>query len=133
LTEETNTKDEGLIASVKSIATTLLAITRTRLELLSTDIEEGWIRLISLLAMAFVALFCLCFGVVLFAIFVIVLLWDTHRLLILGSLTGVFIIIGIVLCLLAIRTLKTMPRIFETSIIELTKDQQHLEANSKNH
>jgi uncharacterized membrane protein YqjE len=133
LTEETNTKDEGLIASVKSIATTLLAITRTRLELLSTDIEEGWIRLISLLAMAFVALFCLCFGVVLFAIFVIVLLWDTHRLLILGSLTGVFIIIGIVLCVLAIRTLKTMPRIFETSIIELTKDQQHLEANSKNH
>jgi len=133
LTEETNTKDEGLIASVKSIATTLLAITRTRLELLSTDIEEGWIRLISLLAMAFVALFCLCFGVVLFAIFVIVLLWDTHRLLILGSLTGVFIIIGIVLCVLAIRTLKTMPRIFETSIIELTKDQHHLEANSKNH
>jgi len=133
LTEETNTKDEGLIASVKSIATTLLAITRTRLELLSTDIEEGWIRLISLLAMAFVALFCLCFGVVLFAIFVIVLLWDTHRLLILGSLTGVFIIIGIVLCVLAIRTLKTMPRIFETSIIELTKDQYHLEANSKNH
>ena len=133
MTEETNTKDEGLIASVKSIATTLLAITRTRLELLSTDIEEGWIRLISLLAMAFVALFCLCFGVVLFAIFVIVLLWDTHRLLILGSLTGVFIIIGIVLCVLAIRTLKSMPRIFETSIIELTNDQQHLEANSKNH
>ncbi len=132
MTEESNTADEGLIASVKHIATTLLAITRTRLELLSIDLEEGWIRLVSLLAMAFVALFCLCFGMVLLAIFVIVLLWDTHRLLILGSLTGVFIITGIVLCLLAVRALKAMPRLFETSIVELTKDQQHLEADNQN-
>jgi uncharacterized membrane protein YqjE len=127
MTEETKTDDEGLIASVKHIATTLLAITRTRLELLSTDLEEGWVRLISLLAMAFVALFCLCFSVVLLAIFIIVLLWDAHRLLILGSLTGIFIIIGIVLCVLAIRALKAMPRLFETSIAELAKDQAQLE------
>jgi uncharacterized membrane protein YqjE len=127
LTDESNNADEGLIASIKHIATTLLAITRTRLELLSTDLEEGWVRLISLLAMAFVALFCLCFSVVLLAIFIIVLLWDTHRLLILGSLTGIFFIIGIVLCVLAIRALKAMPRLFETSIAELTKDQKQLE------
>ena len=49
MTEETKTDDEGLIASVKNIATTLLALIRTRLELLSTDLEEGWIRLVSLL------------------------------------------------------------------------------------
>jgi len=127
MTEETKTDDAGLIASVKHIATTLLAITRTRLELLSTDLEEGWVRLISLLAMAFVALFCLCFSVVLLAIFIIVLLWDTHRLLILGSLTGIFFIVGIVLCVLAIRALKIMPRLFETSITELAKDQEQLE------
>ena len=133
LAEESNTADEGLIASVRHIATTLLAITRTRLELLSTDLEEGWVRLISLLAMAFVALFCLCFGMVLLAIFIIVLLWDTHRLLILGSLTGLFIVIGIVLCVLAVRALKAMPRLFETSIVELAKDQQHLEADKKSH
>jgi uncharacterized membrane protein YqjE len=127
MTEETKTDDDGLIASVKHIATTLLAITRTRLELLSMDLEEGWVRLISFLAMAFVALFCLCFSVVLLAIFIIMLLWDTHRLLIFGTLTGIFFIIGIVLCVLAIRALKTMPRLFETSIAELAKDQEQLE------
>jgi uncharacterized membrane protein YqjE len=127
MTEVTKTDDEGLIASVKHIAITILSITRTRLELLSTDLEGGWVRLISLLTMAFVALFCLCFSVVLLAIFIIVLLWDTHRLLILGSLTGIFIIIGVVLCVLTIRALKAMPRLFETSIAELAKDQEQLE------
>ena len=126
MTAETNTKDEGLIASVKNVTATLLAITRTRLELLSTDLEEGWIRLISLLATAFIALFCLCFGVVLFAIFIIVLLWDTHRLLILGTFTGIFIVTGIVLTIRAISALKSMPRLFHTSIVELAKDQDQL-------
>ncbi|MDI1308900.1 MAG: phage holin family protein [Methylotenera sp.] len=131
MTEETKTDDEGLIASVKNIATTLLALIRTRLELLSTDLEEGWIRLTSLLVTAFVALFCLCFGMVLLSIFIIVLLWDTHRLLILGSLTGIFITAGVVLCVIAMRALKAMPHLFETSIIELAKDQKRLEDADK--
>lgn len=129
MTEETKTNDEGLIASVKNIAATLVALIRTRLELLSTDLEEGWIRLVSLLITAFVALFCLCFGMVLLAIFIIVLLWDTHRLLILGSLTAIFITAGIVICVLAVRALKAMPRLFETSIIELAKDQKQLDSD----
>lgn len=129
MTEESNTTDEGLGASVRNIATTLLAITRTRLELLSTDLEEGWVRLISLLVMAFVALFCICFGMVLLAIFVVVTFWDTHRLLVLGSLTGLFLTSGLVLSLLAVRALKAMPRLFETSIVELAKDQEQLNSD----
>jgi uncharacterized membrane protein YqjE len=129
LAEESNIAGEGLIASVKNVASTLLAITRTRLELLSTDIEEGWVRLVSMLVMAFVALFCLCFGIVLLSIFVVVTFWDTHRLLVLGLLTGMFLLTGAVLCVLTIRALKAMPRLFETSIVELTKDQEQLDAD----
>ena len=125
--EENNTVYEGIIASIKNVAVTLLAITRTRLELLSTDLEEGWLQFISLLSMVFVTLFFLCFGIVLLAIFIIVLLWDTHRLLILGSLAGVFIFIGISLSILTIRKLKAMPRLFEASIVELAKDQEQLD------
>jgi hypothetical protein len=36
---------------------------------------------------------------------------------------------GIVLCVLAIRALKAMPRLFETSIIELAKDQKQLDVD----
>ncbi len=131
MTDKINDVDEGLTSSVKKIATTLVAITRNRLELLSIDIEEGWLRFISLLATAFVALFCICFGVVLLAIFIIVLLWDTHRLLILGSLTALFIITGILLYLRAARAFKSLPRLFESSIVELSKDQEQLNAVKK--
>ena len=121
--------DEGLFASIKIMAATLVAIVHTRLDILSTDLEEGRERLMSLLVMAFLSLFCLCVGVVLLAIFIVVTFWDTHRLLVLGLLTGVFLLSGTILCMLAIRALKAMPRLFKASLAELSKDQQQLDAH----
>jgi uncharacterized membrane protein YqjE len=69
-------------------------------------------------------LFCLSFGMVLLAILVVVLFWDTHRLLVLSLLTGLFIVTGGVIGALAIRALKSMPRMFEASLAELVKDHQ---------
>lgn len=126
LETEPNMADEGLFASLKNMATTFVAIAHTRLELLSTDLEEGRERLISLLTMAFISLFCLSVGVLLLALFVVVAFWDTHRLLVLGLLTGLFLATGTVLCVLAIRSLKTMPRVFKASLDELSKDHLQL-------
>lgn len=117
---------EGLFSSLKNLTTTFVAIVQTRLELLSTDLEEGRERLISLLTMTFVALFCICFGMVLLTILIVVVFWDTHRLLALGSLTSLFLVVGSVLCVFAVRALKTMPRMFAASLAELSKDQQEI-------
>lgn len=127
LTEESNKVDAGLFVSLKNLSATFIGIVHTRLDLLRTDLEEERLRLMSLLLMAFVSLFCLCVGIVFFAIFMVVALWDTHRLLVLGSVAGVFLIAGATLCVLAIRTLKTMPRMFAASLAELSKDQQQLD------
>lgn len=127
MTEDTQAADEGLVAAIKKTSALLLAMARTRLELLSTDLEEGRTRLISLLIMTFVSLFCLCFGVVLLAIFVVIAFWESHRLLVLGGLTATFLTVGIVLCILAIRAAKMMPSLFEASLVELAKDQEVLE------
>lgn len=120
---------EGLFTSLKNLTVSLIAIIHTRLELLSTDLEEGRERFISLLAMIFIALFCLCFGAVLLTILVVVVFWDTHRLLVLGSLTGVFLMSGAILGALAIRALKSMPRMFEASLAELIKDHQEIDTD----
>lgn len=85
---------EGLLNSLKNLTVTLIAIIHTRLELLSTDLEEGRERLISLLAIIFVSLFCLCFGAVLLTLLIVVIFWDTHRLLALGTLTGSLLLPG---------------------------------------
>jgi uncharacterized membrane protein YqjE len=120
---------EGLLNSLKNLTVTLIAIIHTRLELLSTDFEEGRERFISLLAIAFIALFSLCFGAVLLTILVVVVFWDTHRLLVLGSLTGLFLIVGAVLGGIVVRRLKSMPRMFEASLAELIKDHQEIDTN----
>jgi uncharacterized membrane protein YqjE len=124
-----NQPAEGLLNSLKNLAVTLIAIIHTRLELISTDLEEGRERFISLLAMAFVSLFSLCFGAVLLTILVVVVFWDTHRLLVLGSLTGLFLIVGAILGAVVARRLKSMPRMFEASLAELIKDHQEIDAN----
>jgi len=116
--------NDGLLGSLKRLTNTCIGVVHTRLELLSTDLEEGRERLTSLLAMTFVALFCLCFGMVLLAILIVVLFWDTHRLLVLSLLTGLFIVTGGIIGALAIRALKSMPRMFEASLAELVKDHQ---------
>jgi len=124
-----NQPAEGLLNSLKNLTVTLIAIIHTRLELLSTDLEEGRERFISLLAMAFVSLFSLCFGAVLLTILVVVVFWDTHRLLVLGSLTGLFLLTGAVLGAVVISKLKSMPRMFEASLAELIKDHQEIDTN----
>ncbi len=124
-----NQPAEGLLHSLKNLTVTLIAIIHTRLELLSADLEEGRERFISLLAMIFVSLFCLCFGAVLVTILVVVIFWDTHRLLVLGSLTGLFLAAGAILGVLAIRALKSMPRMFEASLTELIKDHHEIDTN----
>lgn len=127
MAEETNAGSEGLLTSLKKLTSTLIALIYTRLDLLSTDMEEGRERLISLIITVFLSLFCLCFGVVLLAILMVVIFWDTHRLLVLSTMTGTFLLIGTLLCVNAISALKNMPRMFAASLAELAKDRQHLD------
>ena len=112
--------------SLKSLSTTFIAIVYNRLDLLSTDMEEARERLLSLLVLTFISLFCLCLGMVLMAMLVVVVFWDTHRLLALSALTSFFLMAGTILSVIAIRTLRNMPRVFASSLTELSKDQEQL-------
>lgn len=116
----------GLLDSLTTLAATLVAIAHTRLDLLSTDLEEEREHLLSLLVLALAALFCLGVGVVLAAILLVAAFWDTHRLLVLGSLTGFFLAAGLAACGFAMRKARTKPRLFAGSLSELFKDRQHL-------
>jgi uncharacterized membrane protein YqjE len=127
MAESTNQAAEGLLSSLKNLTVSLIAIVHTRLELISTDLEEGRERFISLLALAFISLFSLCFGAVLLTILVVVIFWDTHRLLVMGSLTTLFILVGALIGAVVIRRLKRMPRMFEASLAELIKDHQEMD------
>src|SRR4030042_2310784 len=92
----------GLFDSVKVLTATLMAIAHTRLELLSTELEEERVRLSSMLVWTLVSLFCAGLGVVLATLFVVLVLWDTHRLLALG-IPAILFLLGAALAWLVVR------------------------------
>ncbi len=126
MVENTTSSSKGLLHSLTVLAGSLVSIAHTRLELLSTDLEEDRQHLLSLVMLSLVALFSLLFGVMLLAILLVVLFWDTHRLLALGSLAGFFLVAGLTACGFAVRKAKTKPRLFLASLLELFKDSQQL-------
>ena len=129
MAENTQHSAEGLLGSLKSLSSLVVAIAHNRLNLLSTDLEIARERTVSVLMMVLVALFCLCFGALLLALFVVVIFWDTHRLIALGCVTGLFLLVGSIYLWRVLRALKRMPATFEASLTELAKDYKTLKSD----
>lgn len=121
---------EGLLASLKTLTLTLIGVLQTRIELLSADVAEERARLTAILISAMVALFCLGVGVVLLVSLIVVLFWESHRIMTLGLLTALFLVIGAGLWGMAMHKLRNKPRLFEASINELARDRDQLSSGS---
>jgi uncharacterized membrane protein YqjE len=117
---------ENLLSSIKNLAATGASIAQTRLELLSVDVQIARSKFISLLVMIVCALFFLFFGLVMLSLLIVIYSWEADRMLALGLLTSGFIAIGLILAILIVRSLRTMPKLFEASIAELAKDREEL-------
>lgn len=117
---------KGLLASLSTLAATLVAIAHTRLDLLSSDLEEEREHLLSLLVLSLSALFFLGIGVLLATLLLVVAFWDTYRLPVLAVLTGLFLAAGVTAWRVALHKARTKPRLFAASMSELLKDRQQL-------
>ena len=130
MADESHAGAGGLFESLKTLSVSLVGIVHTRLELLSTDVAEEREHLITHLVLVLVALFCFGVGVVLLAILIVVIFWESHQLIALGGLTGLFLAASAGVGWLAIHKIRTKPRLFEASLAELAKDRQHLTTES---
>jgi uncharacterized membrane protein YqjE len=119
-------KTPRLFESLTNFAGTLLGIAHTRLDLLSVDLEEERAHIFSQLVLTLLALFCLGIGVVLAVILLVVMFWDTHRLLALAGGAGFFLIFGAAVWMSALHKARTKPRLFASSLTELGKDRQQV-------
>ena len=120
----------GLWASLKTLLSSLLGILQTRLELLAVEFEEAQIRFFRLLVVTVMGLFLLCMGLLLSVLLLAALFWDTHRLLVLGVLTLVFLGAGAGAIFWARRELRRIPRFLESSRNELSRDRESLAPGS---
>jgi uncharacterized membrane protein YqjE len=116
----------GLVGSITRLGRTALALLRTRLELLATEIEEERIRFAGLALLVAAIAFCLQMAVLLGVILIVVLLWESHRVITLGVLAGAFLVVGVGLFLWLRHRLRTRPRMFASTLGELAKDDERL-------
>lgn len=121
-------ESKGLLESLNAFATTLVSVAHTRLELLSTDLEEDRARLFSLVVLYLIAAFFLVVGLVIAIVLIVFVLWQNHRLLALALVAGFFLLTGLGIWSFAMHKTKTKPRIFSASLSELLKDQQELDS-----
>lgn len=115
-----------LIHSLKSAVGTLTHIARTRLELLGLELQEflqGGIRclILTMVTIAFAGL-----GVVMLSLLLLIVYWDAHRVLVAALLAGIYLAIAASTALALWRGIARRPNPFQTSLEELSKDQQAL-------
>jgi uncharacterized membrane protein YqjE len=126
MTDPAGTRGGGLFGSLRNLGHTLVGLLQTRLELLSADIEEQGLRLQQMLLLAIAAGFCLAVAALLAVTFVVVLFWDTYRLVAIAALFVLFVSAGIGLGLALAARARERPRMFATTLDELAKDRDAL-------
>lgn len=116
----------GLLASLRRAGSTLVEIAYTRLELLVTEIEVERARIARALWLAAISAFCLATGAVLVVVFIVVLFWDTHRLLAIGVLASGFMAAGLVTLSSLRHLVADRKQLFAQSLAELRSDHEEL-------
>ena len=118
----------GLLSSVKQLVATLAATVQTRLQLLANEVHAESLRLAQMLLLGAAALIFVICGVLLLTFLVIVLFWDSNRVLAIGGFAFLYLAIGAALAMTARARAAAGTRLFEASLGELKKDRDRLSA-----
>ena len=121
----------GLFASVRDLLATALAIVHTRLELVTTEIEEELHRVAEILLWMFVVVFFAGLTVLMLALVVVVAFWEGHRLLAAALMTLVFLGVTGGALLLVRAKVHARPKLLEATLDEIRRDRDALGGGSR--
>jgi uncharacterized membrane protein YqjE len=116
----------GLFESLRNLLATLLTIASTRLELLTTELQEELHRVAEVLFWSVAAFLFGTLGVLMLGVFAIVVYWDEHRLLAAGIVTGTFLALAAIAGLVVRARIRSRPRLLSATIEELRHDRDAL-------
>lgn len=119
-------QSEGVLHSLRTLLATLIALARTRLELLSTELEDEKLRVLQLVVWGCAAAFFLALGVVMLTVFVLIVFWDVNRVLTAFLLAAGYLAVGIALGVHVRNRAREKSRLFAASLAELSKDHDQL-------
>ena len=120
----------GLFSSMKGMIATLVAIAKTRAELLVTELEEEKFRLMTLWSKAIGAAFLLAVGLIMAVICFALAFWE-QRVLIFGMCAALFIA-GALFLISSLKRQASQPsKMFHSSLAELEADMAQLRRTVK--
>lgn len=108
--------------TVGRLGATLLAMLQTRLELAAIEMEEESQRFLAYLLLSLLALFLCGLAIVLFAVLVIVLFWDSYRIEAVSGMALLFAGAGIAIGMKVRASFGAKPRLLGATLCELNKD-----------
>ena len=111
---------------IREFARTLLSFALTRTRLAATELEEQAVRLVEILIWLAVALFFLGVALVFAAVLVVLIFWDSNRLLAAGLLAALFVAIGAGAALIARVRLRERPKFLAATLAEIERDRDTL-------
>jgi uncharacterized membrane protein YqjE len=115
-----------MLGPVREFARTLLSFVLTRTRLAATELEEQALRLIEIMVWLAVALFFIGVAIVFTALLVVLLFWDSNRLLAAGLLAALFVSVGAGAVLISRRLLRERPKFLAATLAELERDRDTL-------
>ena len=118
--------ERGPLDSLRSLGTTFLTLVGARVELAVTEFREEGERRKDMLVVAIVAGVFLTLGALLFALFIVIVFWDEHRVAAAGAVTLAYLGIGAFMVMRLRRLTRESPPPFEATLAEFAKDAQAL-------
>ena len=116
----------GFLNDAAKMASTLLAILQTRVELAAIELQEGAQRLLLYFVLVAAALFCAVLAFLLLILLVIALFWDTWRIGIICVLAGIFAGAALAIGLGLRSSIRNRPGVLAYTRAELAKDIERL-------
>ncbi|HEX2494830.1 MAG TPA: phage holin family protein [Steroidobacter sp.] len=118
----------GLLKSLSKFAGTLIAIAHTRIELLTTELQQEVRRIGAILLWALIAAFAAMMALLLGALAVIFFFWETHRGAASLAVIAGFLGIAAAAVLVLRRKLRSKPPLLADTLAELANDRDQLRA-----
>ena len=112
--------------TVGRLGSTLLAMLQTRLELAVVELEEESQRYLGYVLLSLLALFLCGIAIVLFALLVIVLFWDSYRIQAVLGMALLFAGAGIAIGMRVRASFGARPRLLGATLCELNKDVNYV-------
>ena len=111
---------------VRGLAAASLSALRTRQDLAAVELEIQVLLLLRMLAWIVGAVACLLMALAFGATALIVALWNTHRMVGLLGGSAAFILLGVLLVWLGLRSVRNRPGLLSGSLEQLSEDQRRV-------